>query len=73
MTTQERTELLHRLDAADRWLTRIYDPTRSVKHRCGLWNFLMRAADPKLKQILVTTRLMDEQSVNYWDSIYGRN
>ena len=67
MTPTERTQMLERFETADRWLTRVYDPKRSDQHRAGIWNFLMTAADPKLKHLIQLNRQLDEQVVHYWD------
>jgi hypothetical protein len=72
MNTQQRAELLERYDATNRWLSRVYDPRRSPEHRVGIWNFLMVTADDKLRNLLVSTRTIDEDCVRYWDT-YGKN
>ena len=72
MNTQQRALMLQRYDAANRWLTRVYDHSRSDQHRIGMWNFLMDTADPRLKQIILTTREMDEMLSNYWNNV-GKN
>ena len=72
MNTKQRTEMLDRYDAANIWLTRVYDPQRSDDHRAALWNMLMDVADDRLKTIIVGTRLNDEACVNFWNTC-GRN
>lgn len=67
MTTKERSTMLERFEATNRWLTRVYDTKRSDEHRVAMWDFLMKASDDKLKHLLIKTRALDEQCVEVWD------
>jgi hypothetical protein len=72
MTTHERALMLQRLKDADRWLTRVYDPSRSDEHRFALWQLLMSTSEPRFRNILVVTRECDESCVRFWDT-HGKN
>jgi len=73
MTTIERAQMLDRFADANRWLTRVYDQrARTDEHRVAMWNFLISTSNFRLRNILLTTRTLDESCVHFWDS-YGRN
>jgi hypothetical protein len=64
--------MLQRLKDANRWLARVYDPSRSNEHRAALWQFLLSTSEPRLRNILIVTRECDEASVRFWDT-HGKN
>ena len=72
MTTIERATMLQRYADANRWLARVYDTHRTAEHRVAMWNFLVSTAEPRLRNLLLATREIDESCIRFWDT-HGKN